>query len=69
MPNLAWLAEIVFYGSYFIAWVSGAFNALTTPGAPHNFIVISAIAALVAAVALLLFNGLPYVSRLRPPAA
>lgn len=68
MPNLTWVGEVVFFGSYFIAWLSGAFNALTTPGAAHNFIVISAIAALVSAVGLLFYNGYPYIHN-RPPQA
>lgn len=51
MINLTWLAEVVFYTSYFIAWV--------TKQLPQGllWVTVSAIAALVAAVALVFFNG------------
>lgn len=53
MPNLSWLAEIVFFGSYFIAWVEKEI--------PHTlWLNISAIAAIVIVVLLLVDNGRPY---------
>lgn len=62
MVNLSWLGQIVFFGSYFIAWMS---NEL-----PHvTWLNVSAIAALVLAIMLLVFNGYPYVvNRQAPPA-
>lgn len=68
--NLSWLAETVFFGSYFVAWCVGAFNVLTSvSNAAHTWIVISAIAALVVALSLLGFNGRDYYDRRRAPAA
>jgi hypothetical protein len=64
--GLAWLAEIVFFGSYFISWIVGAFNALTVTSSAHTFVVISSIAALVIAILLLFDNGRPYWNRQRP---
>lgn len=62
MPDLDWLAQIVFFGAYFIAWVT---NEL-----PHVlWVTISAIAAIVIAVLLLLYRGYPYVNHRNPPAA
>lgn len=61
MVNVSWLAEIVFFGSYFIAWMEN--EIAHTP-----WLNISAIAALVLAIMLLIFNGYPYVNRQRPPA-
>lgn len=59
MP-VAWIAQVVFFGSYFIAWVS---NQL-----PHVlWITISAIAALVVALCLLFENRRVVVDR-RPQA-
>lgn len=56
MPDLDWLAQIVFFGAYFIAYIT---NEL-----PHVlWITVSAIAALVIAVLLLLYNGRTYVRR------
>jgi hypothetical protein len=53
MPNLAWVAEVVFFGSYFIAWMSNEIAHTT-------WLNVSAICALILAVALLLFNGYGY---------
>jgi len=64
--NLAWLAQVIFFGSYFISWIVGAFNALTVTSSAHTFVVLSAIAALVIAVLLLVDNGAPYWNRRRP---
>jgi len=53
MPDLSWLAEIVFFGSYFIAWLTNQI--------PHTgWLDATAIAAVVIAVLLLVFNGRPY---------
>jgi hypothetical protein len=61
MINLSWLAEIVFFGSYFIAWVTNEI--------PHTtWLNVSAIAAIVVVVCLLLFNGYPYLNRQHPQA-
>lgn len=55
MGDFAWLAEIVFFGSYFIAWCLGAFrDALST--AANTWVAVSSISALVIAVLLLVFN-------------
>lgn len=59
MVNLSWLAEVVFFGSYFIAWVQEEI--------PHTtWLNVSAIVAIILAVALVLFNGYPYVNRHHP---
>lgn len=52
MP-LAWLAQIVFFGSYFIAW-------LTHELAHTTWVNVSAIAAIVLAVLLLVDNRTVY---------
>lgn len=53
MVNVSWLAEIVFFGSYFIAWLDKQI--------PHvTWLNISAIAALVIAVLLVVYNGYTY---------
>lgn len=55
-PNITWAAEVVFFGSYFIAW---CLNQL-----PHLlWVTVSAWAALVTAVALLLFDAYPLIVR------
>lgn len=47
--SLSWIAQIVFFGSYFVAWV--------TKELPHStWISVSAIAAVVIAVLLLVDN-------------
>lgn len=47
--SLSWLAEIVFFGSYFVAWIT---NEL-----PHStWVTVSAIAAVVIAVLLIVDN-------------
>jgi hypothetical protein len=57
---MAWLAQIIFFGSYFIAWLT---NEL-----PHvTWISVSAIAAVVIAVLLLVDNRGVYLDR-RPAA-
>lgn len=61
MLDVTWIAEIVFFGSYFIAWVSKEI--------PHTtWLTVSAIAALVIALMLLFFRGYPYVNRRTPEA-
>lgn len=76
MPNLAWVGQVVFFISYFVAWLVGAFDALTVHSpAAHGWIVASAIAAGITALVLLFFNGYPVVAKYRttpaatPPAA
>lgn len=65
--NLAWLAQIVFFGSYFFAWLGHAFDPLTSVSSgAHTAIVISAIAAAVIAVLLIIDNRKVY---LRHPEA
>lgn len=59
--NLSWLAEVVFFGSYFIAW-------LTNELAHSTWVTVSAFAALVVAILLLGYNGAPYVVRRAPQA-
>lgn len=62
MPNVTWVAEVVFFGSYFIAWCSNEIAHTT-------WLNVSAWAALVIVVALLLFDAYPAVVRRAPPAA
>lgn len=51
--SLSWLAEIVFFGAYFIAWLEEQI--------PHTgWLDATAIAAVVIAVLLLVDNGRPY---------
>lgn len=51
--SLSWLAEIVFFGAYFIAWLAKQI--------PHTgWLDATAIAAVVIAVLLLVDNGRPY---------
>jgi hypothetical protein len=53
---MAWLAQIIFFGSYFIAWIT---NEL-----PHTtWVSVSAIAAIVIAVLLLVDNRAVYMTR------
>lgn len=53
MADLSWIAEIVFFASYFIAWAT---NQL-----PHVlWITVSAIAAIVIAVLLFVYHGRTY---------
>lgn len=59
--NLSWLAQIVFFGAYFIAWITKELPQTT-------WITVSAIAALGCVIALLVFNALPYVNRTHPQA-
>lgn len=62
MPNLTWLAQLVFFGSYFIAW---CLNQI-----PHTgWLDASAIAAVVIAACLLFFDAYPYVAKRTPPVA
>lgn len=66
MPSLSWLAEVVFFGAYFIAWLENEI--------PHTgWLDATAIAAVVIAVLLLVDNGHPYWTARRnhtaPPAA
>lgn len=70
VPNLTWLANTVFFGSYFIAWLVHAFDPLTSvSSAAHTFIVLTAISAAVLALASLLYGGLPYVRHQAAPEA
>ena len=56
MQDLSWVAEIVFFASYFIAWAA---NQL-----PHVlWVTVSAIGAIVIAVLLFLYHGRTYVVR------
>lgn len=56
MPNVTWVAQVVFFGSYFIAWANNEI--------PHaTWLNVSAWAALVIVVALLLFDAYPLVVR------
>ena len=56
MVNLSWLGQVVFFGAYFIAWL--------TRELPHTtWVSVTAIAALVLAIMLLVFNGYPYLDR------
>jgi hypothetical protein len=56
MSDLSWIAEIVFFTSYFVAWCA---NQL-----PHVlWVTVSAIAAIVIAVLLFLYHGRTYVVR------
>jgi len=60
----SWIAEIIFFGAYFIAWLQGAFDTLTAHSSgAHVSIVVSAIAAIVIAVLLLVSNGQPYLNK------
>lgn len=66
--SISWLAEIVFFGGYFVAWLQHAFDPLTNVSSgAHTFIVLTAIAALVIAVLLLVDNRGVYLRR--PPTA
>lgn len=67
--SVSWLAQIVFFGGYFIAWLQHAFDPLTNVSAgAHTFIVITAIAALVIAILLLVDNRGIYTRRTPPTA-
>lgn len=58
---MAWLAQIIFFGSYFIAWVT---NEL-----PHStWVTVSAIAAIIIAILLLVDNRGVYLNHQRPQA-
>lgn len=46
---MAWLAEIIFFGSYFVAWLVGELPKST-------WVTVSAIAAVVIAILLLVDN-------------
>lgn len=61
--DLTWIAEILFFGGYFISWIVGAFNPLTVTSASHLWIVITAISALVVAILLLIGNGRTYFNK------
>lgn len=50
MPNVSWIAAVVFFGSYFIAWANHEIAHTT-------WLNVSAWAALVYAIALLFFDG------------
>lgn len=53
MVNVSWLAELVFFVSYFAAWA--------TKEIPHvTWLNVSAIAAVVIAALLVLYNGYSY---------
>jgi hypothetical protein len=60
--NLSWLAEIVFFTSYFIAWVTNELVHLLWTD-------VTAIAAIVIAVLLLVYNGRPYFDNRNHPVA
>ena len=61
MINLTFLAEIIFFGSYFIAWVSKEI--------PHTtWLNVSAISAIVIVILLVLYNGYPYLNKNNPNA-
>lgn len=60
MPNVSFVAQVIFYGSYFIAWAN---NEL----AHTTWLDVSAWAALIAAIALLFFEAYPLVVK-RPVA-
>lgn len=54
--NLAWLAQVVFNGAYFIAWLTNQI--------PHTgWLTATAIAAVVIAILLLVDNGPHYINR------
>lgn len=62
MPNLTWLAQVVFFGSYFIAWCADEL--------PHvTWISVSAWAALFVALGLLFFDAYPLIVRRTTPQA
>ena len=56
MPEVSWVAEIVFFTSYFVAWATNELAHLV-------WLDVSAWAALLLAIVLLLFHGYPYVRR------
>lgn len=62
MVNLSWLAEIVFFGSYFLNYITDK-----APSHPMWYAV-SAWAAFVIAIMLAFYNGYPYVNRRTPQA-
>lgn len=65
--SFAWIGEVVFGISYFVAWCLGAFKVVAKPGAAVNvFVAVSAIAALVFALALLFENRAFYTNHPRP---
>jgi hypothetical protein len=65
--NLSWLAEIVFFASYFIAWITGEISNVGGKG--DLWLAVSAWAALFVAVCLLFYNAGPLVREhtSRPP--
>lgn len=67
--SFAWIGEVVFGISYFVAWCLGAFKvahvAGTSTPAVNVFVAISAIAALVFSLALIFENRAFYTNRPR----
>ena len=59
--NLSWIAEIVFFASYFVAWVTGEIS--NVGGKSDIWISISAWAALAIAALLVFYNGRPLLDR------
>lgn len=54
--SLAWLAQVVFFVTYFVAWVTKELPHTLADGSAAIWIAISAIAALVIAVLLVFEN-------------